>query len=136
MALNHVLMEQNQQIQREKDIAQSTCDYLQHQLNLLEAETKHYTDIPELWREHVDSSIDFWQKTFSAYCHDVNRATIRVFLASHGNYHQTEKIMNDFIKKTGTDNIPKYVSNVIHSANLQHKKNFQTTTSPPSWKKT
>ena len=43
--------------------------------------------------------------------------------------------MHDFIKKTGTDNVQKYVSNVIHSANLQHKKNFQPTNSPPSWKK-
>ena len=134
MALNHLILEQNQQLQREKDIAQANCDFLQHQLNLLEAETKHYTDVPELWREHVDSSIDFWQKTFSTYCHDVNRATLRVFLASHGNYKQTEKIMHDFIKKTGIDNAHKYVSNVIHSANLQHKKNFQPTNAPPSWK--
>ena len=89
--LNHILLEQNQQLTREKDIAQSTCDYLQHQLNILEAETEHYTDVPELWREHVDSSIDFWQKTFSAYCHDVNRATLRVFIASHSNYRQTDK---------------------------------------------
>lgn len=135
MALNHVLLEQNQQLQREKDIAQANCDFLQHQLNLLQAETKHYTDVPELWREHIDSSIDFWQKTFSTYCHDVNRAIVHVFLATHGNYQQTENIMHDFIKKTGTDNVQKYVSNVIHSAILQHKKNFQPATSPPSWKK-
>ena len=135
MALNHLLLEQNKQLQREKDIAQANCDFLQHQLNLLEAETKHYTDVPELWREHVDSSIDFWQKTFSTYCHDVNRATLRVFLAYHGNYQQTENIMHDFIKKTGTNNVQKYVANVIHAANLQNKKNSQPTTSPPSWKK-
>ena len=91
MALNHVLLEQNQQLQREKDIALANCDFLQHQLNLLQAETEHYTDVPELWREHVDSSIDFWQTTFSTYCYDVNRATLRVFLASHSNYKQTEK---------------------------------------------
>ena len=135
MALNHLLLEQNKQLQREKDIAQDNCDFLQHQLNLLEAETKHYTDVPELWREHVDSSIDFWQQTFSTYCHDVNRATLRVFLASHGNYKQTEKIMHDFIKKTDTNNVQKYVANVIYSAILQHKKNFQPTNKPPSWKK-
>ena len=135
MALNHVLLEQNKQLQREKDIAQDTCNYLQHQINILEAETEKYTAVPPLWREHVDSSIDFWQKTFSTYCHDVNRATVRTFLATNGNYKQTENIMHDFIKKTGTDNVHKYVSNVIHSANLQHKKNFQPTTSPPSWKK-
>ena len=118
MALNHFLLEQNQQLQREKDIAQANCDFLQHQLNILEAETEKYTAVPKLWREHVDSSIDFWQKTFSTYCHDVNRATLRVFLAYHGNYKQTENIMHDFIKKTGTDNVQKYVANVIHSAIL------------------
>ena len=79
MALNHILLEQNQQLQREKDIAQDTCNYLQHQINILEAETEKYTALPPLWREYVDSSIDFWQKTFSTYCHDVNRATIRNF---------------------------------------------------------
>ena len=134
MALNRALLQQNQQLQREKDITQANCDFLQHQLNLLETETEKYTAVPPLWREHVDSSIDFWQKTFSAYCHDVNRAIVHVFIATHGNYKQTEKIMNDFIKKTGIDNVHKYVSNVIHDANLQHKKNFQPTTSPPSWK--
>ena len=135
MALNHILLEQNQQLQREKDIAQDTCNYLQHQINILEAETEKYTALPPLWREYVDSSIDFWQKTFSTYCHDVNRATIRTFLATNGNYKQTENIMHDFIKKTGTDNVHKYVSNVIHAANLQHKKNFHPTNVLPSWKK-
>ena len=134
MALNHLLLQQNHQLQREKDIALANCDYLQHQLNTLQAETKHYTDVPELWREHVDSSIDFWQKTFSTYCHDINRATLRVFLATHGNYKQTEKIMLDFIKKTSINDIHKYVPNVIHNASRQHKKNFQPNTSPPSWK--
>ena len=135
MAINHLLLEQNQQLQREKDITQANCDFLQHQLNKLETETEKYTAVPTTWREYINSSIDFWQKTFSTYCHDVNRATIRVFLASHGNYQQTEKIMHDFIKKTGTDNVQKYVANVIHAAILQHKENFQPTTSPPSWKK-
>ena len=43
MALNHLLLEQNQQLQREKDIAQSNCDFLQHRLNELEKETALYT---------------------------------------------------------------------------------------------
>lgn len=135
MAINHLLLEQNQQLQREKDIAQSNCNFLQHRLNELEKETALYTAVPPLWREHVDSSINNWQETFTNYCHDVNRATIRVFLASHGDYTQTENIMHDFIKKTGINNVQKYVTSVIRSANLQHKKNFQPATSPPSWKK-
>ena len=129
-----ITQQQNSQLKHEK--AQALADS-QHYRNLflaLEKETALYTAVPELWREHVDSSILNWQKIFSAYCHDVNRATIRVFLASHGNYRQTEKIMHDFIKKTGINDVHKYVANVIHSANLQHKENFQPTTSPPSWK--
>ena len=134
MALNLLLLEQNQQLQREKDIDQSNCNFLQHRLNELEKETALYTAVPPLWREHVDSSINNWQETFTNYCHDVNRATIRVFLATHGNYKQTENIMHDFIKKTGIDNVHKYISNVIHDAILQHKENFQPTAQPPSWK--
>ena len=129
-----ITQQQNSQLKHEK--AQALADS-QHYRNLflaLEKETALYTAVPELWREHVDSSILNWQKIFSAYCHDVNRATIRVFLASHGNYRQTEKIMHDFIKKTGINDVHKYVANVIHAANLQHKENFQPTTSPPSWK--
>ena len=130
-----LLQEENQQLKQEKKILKSNYDFIEYCLNQLENETTLYTAVPQQWREHVDSSILNWQKNFSTYCHDVNRATLRVFLASHGNYRQTEKIMHDFIKKTGTDNIHQYVHNVIHSANLQHKENFQPNTSPPSWKK-
>ena len=87
-----ITQQQNSQLKHEK--AQALADS-QHYLNLLQAlekETALYTAVPELWREHVDSSILNWQKIFSTYCHDVNRATVRVFLASHGNYKQTEKI--------------------------------------------
>ena len=130
-----LLQEENQQLKQEKKILQSNYDFLEHRLNQLENETTLYTAVPPLWREHIASSILNWQKIFSDYCHDVNRATVHVFLATHGNYHQTEKIMHDFIKKIGINNVHKYVANVIHAANLQHKDNFKPTTSPPSWKK-
>lgn len=42
--------------------------------------------------------------------------------------------MHDSIKKTDIDDVHKYVANVIHTANLQHKENFQSITSTPSWK--
>ena len=130
-----LLQEENQQLKQEKNILQSNYEFLEHRLNQLKKETTLYTAVPTLWREHIDSSILYWQKIFSAYCHDVNRATLRVFLASHGNYRHTEKIMHDFIKKTSIDDVHKYIANIIHAANLQHKNNFQPTTSPPSWKK-
>ena len=127
--------QQNSQLKHEKAQAIAASQHYRNLFQALEKETALYTAIPPLWREHVDSSILNWQKTFSDYCHDVNRATIRVFLATHGNYHQTEKIMHDFITKTGIEDVQKYVTNVIHAANLQHKNNFQPTTSLPSWKK-
>ena len=130
-----ITQQQNSQLKHEKAQAQADSQHYRNLFQALEKETALYTAVPELWREHVDSSILNWQKIFSTYCHDVNRAIIRVFLAFHGNYRQTEKIMHDFIKKTGIKDVHKYVTNAIHAANLQHKNNFQPTTSPPSWKK-
>ena len=129
-----ITQQQNSQLKHEKAQAQADSQHYLHLFHALEKETELYTAIPPLWREHIDSSILNWQKTFSNYCHDVNRATIRIFLASNGNYNQTEKIMHDFIEKTGIDHVHKYVSNVIRAANIQHKKNWHPTTPPPSWK--
>ena len=130
-----ITQQQNSQLKHEKAQAIADSQHYRNLFQTLKKETELYTAVPPLWREDVDSSILNWQKIFSDYCHDVNRATIHVFLATHGNYKQTEKIMHDFIKKTGIDNVHKYVHNVIHAANLQHKENFQPITSPPSWKK-
>ena len=129
-----ITQQQNSQLKYEKAQAIADSQHYLHLFHALEKETALYTAVPPLWREHVDSSILNWQKTFSAYCHDVNRATVHVFLATHGNYHQTEKIMHDFIEKTGINNVHKYVANVIHTACLQHKENSHPTTPPPSWK--
>ena len=129
-----ITQQQNSQLKYEKAQAIADSQHYRNLFQALEKETALYTAVPELWREHIDSSILNWQKTFSDFCHDVNRATIRVFLASHGNYHQTEKIMHDFIKKTGINNVHKYIANVIHTARLQHKENSHPTTPPPSWK--
>lgn len=129
-----ITQQQNSQLKHEKAQAIADSQHYLHLFQSLEKETAIYTAVPKLWREHVNSSILNWQKTFSSYCHDVHRATLRVFLASNGNYKKTEKIMHDFIKKTGVDNVRKYVSNVIHAANLQHKENCQPATPPPAWK--
>ena len=126
--------QQNSQLKHEKAQAIAASQHYRNLFQALEKETALYTAIPPLWREHVDSSILNWQKTFSDYCHDVNRATVHVFLATHGNYHQTEKIMHDLIKKTGIEDVHKYVSNVIHAACLQHKENCHPINPPSSWK--
>lgn len=131
---SQILQEENQQLRKEKQILQSSFDFIQHRFKQLEKNAELYIAVPELWREHIDSSILNWQKHFSTYCHDVNRATLRVFLASHGNYKQTEQIMHDFIEKIGIYNVQKHISNVIRAANLQHTKNLQPALLPSSWK--
>ena len=81
----------------------------------------------------IDDSIDFWKKTFTSYCHDVNRATVKVFIATHFNLDKTEKIMRNHIKKTGVKNIRKHIENVVLAAHLQVKKDSQSTGCSPSW---
>lgn len=97
-----ITQQQNSQLKHEKAQALADSQHYLHLFQALEKETAIYTAVPELWREHVNSSILNWQKTFSAYCHDVH--------------------------------VHKYVSNVIHAANLQHKENCQPATPPPAWK--
>ena len=133
MALTHLLQEQNQQLQLEKLNALSDYDYIRHQLSKLENETTNYTAIPKFWRKHIDSAIAKLQETFTQYCHDINRATIRVFIATKGNFKQTEKILAPFLKNIGIKNVEKYVSNVIHAALLQAKNKSQPSYASPSW---
>lgn len=129
-----LVKQQNSQLQHEKDQAIADSLHYQHLFHALEKETALYTAVPEPYRAHVDESIFFWQRHFSAYCHDVNRATLRVFLATNGNYKQTEKIMHDFIEKTGIYNVRKHIYNVIREAKLQHHNNTHPITQLPSWK--
>ena len=128
-----ILQEENQKLKQEKLILQSSYEFILHRFNNLKKDTELYTAVPEEWCEHIDNSILDWQKHFSAYCHDVNRAILRVFLASHGNREKTKLVMKEFIEKIGIYNADKYISNVIHSASRQHKQNLQPTRQPPSW---
>lgn len=130
-----LLAEQNKALSHENSILKSDCDEISHRFSDLDNETTPYTDIPKLWRKHIDDSIDFWKKTFTHYCHDVNRATVKVFIATHFNLDKTEKIMRNHIKKTGAKNIQKHIKNVVLAAHFQLKKNSPPTTGcPPSWK--
>lgn len=128
-----LLAEQNKTLSHEISILKSDCDELSHRFSDLDHETAPYTDIPKGWRKHIDNSIDFWKKTFTNYCHDVNRSTVKVFIATHFNLDKTEKIMRNHIKKTGVKNIQKHIKNVVLAAHLQLKKNSQPTGCAPSW---
>ena len=93
-----VLKEDIQKLHRDDYQTNSDLKYFLHQLRKLEKDTVKYSAVPTSWRHHIDQSIDFWQKTFTVYCHDVNRATVRVFISTHGNFEKTESIMHNLIK--------------------------------------
>ena len=130
----HALKDENRQLKHDEFQAHSDSSFLLHQLNKLEKETALYTAIPKAWRKNIDRKIDQLQLTFSAYCHDLHRATVRTFIATKGDFKQTERILHNLILSTGVENTDKYIHDVIHSAILQHKKNIQPTIPPPSWK--
>ena len=102
--------------------------------NFLSVKTTSYSAIPKAWRKNIDRKIDELQLTFSKYCHDLNRATVRTFLATKGDFNQTERILHNLITSTGITDTYKYISDVIHAAIRQHKKNIQPFIPPPSWK--
>lgn len=129
-----VLKDDIQKLRRDDSQTNSDLKYFLHQLKKLEQDTAKYSAVPTSWRHHIDQAIDFWQKTFTAYCHDVNRATVRVFIATHGNFDETLQIMNNIIKSTGVNDVEKHITEVIRSAKLQFKKNSQPQCLPQSWK--
>ena len=135
IALIHLLQEQNQQLQRENLKAISDYDYILHQLNQLEEETANYTAVPKFWRKHIDSSIAQFQETFTRYCHDINRATIRVFFATHGDFSKTENVMRTSLQKLGVKNVKNHIANTLKAAKKQFTKNStpDLPMNAPSW---
>ena len=134
LAKINLLKDDIQKLERDEAQARSDLRYFLHQLTKLEKDTVKYSAVPPTWRHHIDQSIDFWQKTFTSYCHDVNRATVRVFIATHGNFEKTKSIMYNLIKSTGVNDVEKHIGDVIKAAKLQFKKNIQPQRLPPSWK--
>ena len=128
-----LLAQQNQSLSHENSILKADYDEISHRFSVLDNKTANYTGVPKLWRKHIDDSIDFWKKTFTNYCHDVNRATAKVFIATHGNLQKTEKIMRTHILRTGVKNIHKHVKNVIRAAQHQVKNDLHPDTSASSW---
>jgi len=134
VAFIRILQEQLQLAQYEKDLAKSDLDSLQHKFDELNKLTANYTAIPPAWRKRIDLEILKLQRTFTAYCHDLHRATIRTFIATKGDFNQTERILHNLILSTDVKNVDQYIHDVIHVAILQQKKNIQPTIPPPSWK--
>ena len=133
-AFIRILQEQLQFAQHEKDLAKSDLDSLQHEFDILNKLTANYAAIPLAWRKRIDLEILKLQRTFTAYCHDLHRASVRVFIATHGDFKQTVNIMHDIANSVGIKNVEKLVTNVNYFSQLQFKKNIQPTIPPPSWK--
>ena len=129
----HSLQDDNRQLKHDEFQARSDLNFFLRQLKELEKETAIYTAIPKAWRKNIDRQIDKLQLTFSAYCHDLHRATVRTFIATKGDFNQTKRILHNLILSTDITDTDKYISEVIHAAILQHKKNIQPTIPPPSW---
>ena len=127
----HVLKDDNQQLKHDEFQARSDLNFFLRQLKELEKETALYTAIPKAWRKRIDLEILKLQPIFSSYCHDLHRATVRTFIATKGDFNQTERILHNLITSTGITN--KYISDVIHAASRQHMKNLQPTIPPSSW---
>ena len=129
-----LLAEQNQQLKHDKLKLSSDYDFLSQKFQHLQDTSKLYTQIPPFWRKNIDSSIENWKKTSTSYWHDLHRATVRVFIATHGNLNKTVAIMQPLL-----DNFPiaypkRYVQKIIDSAIRQFKSHSQPSVYPPSWK--
>ena len=129
-----ILNDDIQKLRRDNAQTNSDLQYFLHQLTKLEKDTAKYSAVPKAWRKHIDQSIDYWQKTFTNYCHDFNRAIVRVFIATHGDLAKIEEILRPFFPYLNVQQPQKYIESVISAAKIQFKKNFRPAIKSPSWK--
>ena len=129
-----ILNDDIQKLRRDNAQTNSDLQYFLHQLTKLEKDTAKYSAVPKAWRKHIDQSIDYWQKTFTNYCHDFNRAIVRVFIATHGNFEKTEEILRPFFQYLNVQQPQKYIDSVIAAAKIQARKNSYPAVKSPSWK--
>ena len=132
--LIQALRDDLQKLQTENLQLNSDFQYLRQQLNQLEESTVAYSEVPLKWRKIVDSQLDDLKQTFTQYCHEVNRLTVKVFISTNRNLDETEKMMRESLKNIGVKDTKKYISNVIRASKLQFKHNESLPVSAPSWK--
>ncbi|MBR0288818.1 MAG: hypothetical protein IJQ82_07550, partial [Selenomonadaceae bacterium] len=120
-------------LQAENARLNSDFQFLLHKFNQLEESTAPYSEIPPSWRKIADFQIANLKQTFTQYCHEVNRLTIKVFIANNGNFDETEKRLRSALKNIGVKDTKKYISNVIRSAKIQLKRNEPPALFKPSW---
>lgn len=132
-ALVLTLRDDLHKLQAENARLNSDFQFLLHKFNQLEESTSAYSKIPPEWKKIVDSQIDNLKQTFTQYCHEVHRLTVKVFIATNGNFDKTEKLMRSTLKNIGVKDTKKYVSGVIRAAKTQLKRNESPSFSHPSW---
>ena len=132
--LVHSLKDDISKLQHDNLIYKSNAEHCSNEWKALQEETKNYTSVPKGWRKNIDVEIDKLQKLFTKYCHDVNRMTARVYIATNKNVDKTEEIMEKYIKGMGVAFPYIHVLNVISAAKKQFKKHIKPDIPPPSWK--
>ena len=132
-ALVLTLRDDLQKLQEENARLNSDFQILLHKFNQLEESTSAYSEIPQEWRNIANSNIADLQQTFTQYCHEVNRLTVKVFISTNGNFDETEKLMRSSLKNIGVKDTKKYVSGVIRAAKMQLKRNEPPALFKPSW---
>ena len=128
------LQDDIKKLSHDKAQTQADADFFRHQLLKLERVTEHYTAVPKFWRKHIDSEIKQLQRNFTDFCHDVNRAILQTFVATHGDADQTKLILHELFTKAGVKNFDEHISKVLRAAKSQLKRKSHPDKPQPSWK--
>lgn len=130
----HSLQADNQKLAHDLSLYKSDADEFYRKLHKLEDATNLYTSAPKAWQQKIDAEISKLQVEFTQYCHDVNRMTLKVFLATNGDFHQTVEIMVAHLEYIGIHDVQNHVRNVLEAAKCQLKLHLVPQVPSPSWK--
>ena len=127
------LQADNQTLTHDLSLYKSDADEFLRKFHKLDVTTKPYTSAPKAWRQKIDAEISKLQAEFIQYCHDVNRMTLKVFLATNGNFQKTAEIMVAHFEFIGINDVQNHVRNVLEATKRQFKHNLFPSISEPSW---
>ena len=130
----HSLQVDNQKLTHDLSLYKSDADDFFHKFHKLDEATKLYTSAPKAWKQKIDATISKLQIEFTQYCHDVNRMTLKVFLATDGSFQKTAEIMVAHLEFIGIHDVQNHVRNVLEAAKRQLKLHLVPTVPSPSWK--
>ncbi len=128
------LQADNQKLAHDLSLYKSDADEFFRKFYKLDEATKLYTSAPKAWRQKIDAEISKLQVEFTQYCHDINRMTLKVFLATNGNFQKTAEIMVAHLEYIGVHDVQNHVRNVLEAAKRQFKLHLVPQIPSPSWK--